>query len=79
MSILSKRLARLESTLMGLLYQHRQTRKRLELHEQAILELAATLRRSGLSPSAELGALSLHSDGEGSDRQSADGRSTLSA
>jgi hypothetical protein len=70
--------------IMGLLTMHRIVKERIEAlelrqaqTEQAILELDAALRRSGVLPRGSW-ALSLRPRTEGPDRQSADAESTIS-
>ena len=55
----------------------KELRKRLDATEQAILELAAAFRRSGV-PAEGFGALSLRPEAENPDRPSADQGSTVS-
>lgn len=52
----AQRLERIEATIRGMLWQYRQTLNRVKVLEQAILELDAALRRSGITPEV-LGSL----------------------
>ncbi len=74
----------LDRRVNGLIWQHRNMQEKVKaleervvLHDQAILELDAALRRSGLPPDGSW-ALSLHPSESDPGRQSADAPSRLS-